>query len=302
MTRFVWCTVWSSVVIALGPVFSADSSKSWDSFGLVGRVRGVTESDLADNISPSEPKGTPFHVRTAYFSADGKLLSFEDCVSACDKTYFVWQDGRLAEERQEFADALPQRTVKYVRDPDGRLVEEQTQFGENLECTKRFRQDASQVEESEYCGGSLTSRRVWKHDEATGKDQVCWYTYSDDKGELVMTRYEERKVLLDDSTVRTEQLFGDGTAVTISDSNGRILQEVSDFEAAYHRETHKYDESGREVERAEWARDGTNINRRTYVYVNDARGNWIRRTELFGSSAYSALVSGEVTVRAIDYY
>jgi hypothetical protein len=208
----------------------------------------------------------------------------------------------LAEERQEFADALPQRTLKYVRDPDGPLVEERTQSGENLECTKRFRQDASQVEESEYCGGSLTSRREWKHDEATGKDQVCWYTYSDDRGELLKTRYEERKVLLDDSTVRTEQLFGDGTAVTIADSNGRILQKVSDFEAAYHRETHKYDESGREVERAEWARDGTNINRRTYVYVNDARGNWIRRTELFGSSAYSALVEGEVTVRAIGYY
>jgi len=117
------------------------------------------------------------------------------------------------------------------------------------------------------------------------------------------TRYEERRVRLDDGTVRTEQLFGGGsTAVTTADSKGRILEEVRDSNAGYHRETHRFDESGREIEKAEWARDGTNINRRTYVYVNDAQGNWIRRTELFGSPAYSAPVEGEVTVRKIDYY
>jgi len=43
------------------------------------------------------------------------------------------------------------------------------------------------------------------------------------------TRYEERRVRLDDGTVRTEQLFGGGsTAVTTADSKGRILEEVRD--------------------------------------------------------------------------
>jgi hypothetical protein len=144
---------------------------------------------------------------------------------------------------------------------------------------------------------------VWKHDEATGKEQVSWYTYSGDKGDEVLeTQYEERRVRLDDGTVRTEQLFGGGTAVTTADSKGGIVEEVRDSNAGYHRVTHKFDVSGREIEKAEWARDGTNINRRTYVYVNDAQGNWIRRTELFGSPAYSSPVEGEVTVRSIDYY
>jgi len=305
MIRLVRRATWRLVVLAwIVPVFGADGAKSWASFGLVGSVRTLTESDLADNISSAEPKGTPFHTRTTYFSPDGSALFFEDCVSTCERIDFVWQAGRLVEERHQSENQLPERTVKYVRDSDGRVVEEQTETGGILECTKRYRRDASQEEESEYCGDSLTSRRAWEHDEAAGKDQVSWYTYSGEKGDEVLeTRYEERRVRLDDGTVRTEQLFGGGsTAVTTADSKGRILEEVRDSNAGYHRETHRFDESGREIEKAEWARDGTNINRRTYVYVNDAQGNWIRRTELFGSPAYSAPVEGEVTVRKIDYY
>jgi hypothetical protein len=81
------------------------------------------------------------------------------------------------------------------------------------------------------------------------------------------------------------------------------LEEVRDYrDGAYHRETHAYDESGREIEKAGWNRDGSNINRRKYVYINDDHGNWIRRTELFSSSAMSAAVEGAITMRRIDYY
>ena len=149
-------------------------------------------------------------------------------------------------------------------------MEEKTVSGD-LVCRKRYQRGASQDEEIESCGDGPINRRVWKHDEDTGKDRVFSYSYPDDVGRL------------DDGTVRTEQLSGGGTVVTTTDAKGRILEEVRDFSAAYHRETHKYDESGREIEKAEWDSDGTIINRRTYVYVNDPQGNWIRRTELFWS-------------------
>lgn len=137
-----------------------------------------------------------------------------------------------------------------------------------------------------------------------GEDLVSWYTYKYDTGEQVLeTQYNERKVQMDDGTVRTEQQFGsNGRVSTIRDSMGRIVEEERVSDAHYYRETHKFDSSGREIEQAEWNRDGTNINRRTYVYVNDTQGNWIRRTEFFGSDAYSRPVEGEVTIRAIDYY
>lgn len=292
------------LALAIARVCGADEPPSAEKLGLTGNVRSVVENELADNISPLEPKGTSFETRTTYFSPDGSILLFEDCVSACERTEFFWQLGRLVEERRHFDNQLPERTAKYVRDSEGNVEEEQTFENGNLTCTKRFRKDSLKDEESEYCGDSLTSLLVRKHDEATGEDLVSWYTYGYDTGkENLETRYNERKVRLDDGTVKTEQLFGGTVRVsTTRDSMGRIVEEVRASNVEYHRETHKFDWSGREIEKAEWARDGTNINRRTYVYVNDAQGNWIRRTELFSSSAMNEPVAGEVTVRVIDYY
>ncbi len=82
----------------------------------------------------------------------------------------------------------------------------------------------------------------------------------------------------------------------------RLTETVNDFKDSYHRETHRYDALGREIEKAEWNRDGSIINRRTYIYSTDSLGNWTRRTEMFSSSAMNEPVEGEVTVRSIDYY
>jgi antitoxin component YwqK of YwqJK toxin-antitoxin module len=292
------------LALGIAPGCGADELPSVKKLGLKGNVRSVIENELADNLSPLEPKGTSFQTRTTYFSPDGSVLLLEDCVSVCERTEFFWQLGRLVEERHQFENQLPERTVKYVRDSEGEVEQEQTFENGNPECTKRFHKNSLQDEESEYRADSLTSLLVRKHDETTGEDLISWYTYSYGTGkENLETRYNERKVLLDDGTVKTEQLFG-GTArvSTTRDSMGRILEEVRISDAAYHRETHKFDGSGREIEKAEWAGDGTNINRRTYVYLNDPQGNWIRRTELFSSSAMNEPVEGEVTVRVIDYY
>jgi hypothetical protein len=75
------------------------------------------------------------------------------------------------------------------------------------------------------------------------------------------------------------------------------METVSDFKDSYYR-----DALGREIEKAEWNRDGSIINRRTYIYSTDSLGNWTRRTEMFSSSAMNEPVEGEVTVRSINYY
>jgi len=59
--------------------------------------------------------------------------------------------------------------------------------------------------------------------------------------------------------------YSDGTSATTTDVKGRLLEDVSDFENSFHRETYRYDEFGREIEKAEWNRDGSIINRRTYL-------------------------------------
>jgi hypothetical protein len=92
------------------------------------------------------------------------------------------------------------------------------------------------------------------------------------------------------------------TSTATTDAKGQLLHDVRDFENSSHRETHRYDQFGREIEKAEWNKDGTIINRRTYVYSDDPQDNWIRRTELFWSCALSEPVEGEVTARIIDYY
>jgi hypothetical protein len=299
------------LVLGIAPACAADEPPSLQKLGLRGNVRSVIENKLADNISR-------FTTSTAYFSPDGSVWLFEYCgpssvssgdahheISTCQRTEFVWQLGRLVEERLQFDNKTPQVTVRYVRDSEGDVEEEQIFENGNLNCTKRLHKDSLRDEERDYCGDSLTGLLVRKHDEATGEDLVSQYNYGQDPPkEIFETHHNERKVRLDDGTVKTEQVWDEGSVrvSTTRDSMGRILEAARASDSVYHRETHKFDGSGREIEKAEWAKDGTNINRRTYVYVNDAQGNWIRRTELFSSSAMNEPVEGEVTVRVIDYY
>src|SRR5690349_12872076 len=87
------------LALGIAPVCGADEPPSVKKLGLKGYVRRVIENELADNISPLEPKGTSFQTRTTYFSPDGSVLLLEDCVSVCEHTEFFWQLGRLVEER-----------------------------------------------------------------------------------------------------------------------------------------------------------------------------------------------------------
>ena len=271
--------------------------------GLKGNIRSVIESDLADNISPSEPKGTPFHVRTFRFSPDGYATSLEDCVSTCERSYFAWQGGLLVEERQEFENELPERTVVYVWDGDGRLAEEQVFDGGELYCRKQYINNTSSEQETWYCPETPAKRRVKVHNEDTSTDNVSVFHYLEDKRDFkLVNQFQEKTTKLENGGTRAESKFSGGTTIVTRDAEGRLLETANDFNNSYHRETHKYDEMGREIEKAEWNRNGSIINRRTYVYSTDSLGNWTRRTELFWSSAMSEPVEGEVTVRTINYY
>ena len=52
----------------------------------------------------------------------------------------------------------------------------------------------------------------------------------------------------------------------------RLTETVNDFKDSYHRETHRYDALGREIEKAEWNRDGSVINRRNLHLFNRLAG------------------------------
>jgi hypothetical protein len=101
------------------------------------------------------------------------------------------------------------------------------------------------------------------------------------------------KLRLEDGTTRTEKQYPGGTSTTTTDAKGRLLEGVIDFENLYHRETHQYDEFGREIEKVEWNRDGSMINLRTYDYSDNPQDNSISRTELFCSLALSEPVEGK---------
>jgi len=50
------------------------------------------------------------------------------------------------------------------------------------------------------------------------------------------------------------------------------METVSDFKDSYYRETRRYDALGREIEKAEWNRDGSVINRRNLHLFNRLAG------------------------------
>jgi hypothetical protein len=282
--------------------YGADEPPSLKQLGLKGTIRSVTESDLADSISPSEPKGIAFHVRTIHYSPDGLPLSSEDYVSTCERSYFAWQGGHLAEERHESENGLPERTVNFIWDADGRLREEQHEEGE-IHCRKLYEYEGSTEQETSTCFGTRVKRRIKMHDEETNSDNVFVFHYQEDKKDFkLVSQFRQKTIRLEKGTIRTESTFSGGTTSVTRDSEDRLLEEVSNFGTSFHRETHRYDGNGREIEKAEWNKDGSIINRRTYIYFTDPLGNWIRRTELFWSSAMEEPVEGDVTVRAIDYY
>jgi hypothetical protein len=158
-------------------------------------------------------------------------LSFEECVSTCDKLSFHWQEGRLAEERHEFANGLPELTVKYIRDADSKVVEQQTFYQGAPGCSKRYHASGSREEETEYCSDTPTSRQIRLHDESTGTDCVSLFTYQEDGTTVDLQRHwRELKVQLENGTTRTEKRYSDGTSVTTTDVKGRLLEDVSDFE------------------------------------------------------------------------
>lgn len=64
MQRLQWKVFATVLVLGIAPICDADEHPSLEKLGPTGNIRSIIESELADNISPSEPKGTVFHVRT----------------------------------------------------------------------------------------------------------------------------------------------------------------------------------------------------------------------------------------------
>jgi len=260
------------------------------------------EQDLADNLKTPREIGVVFATRTTTFSSDGRAWLFDDCVgSDCNRTRFTWEADHLVEERRAFRNGLPEESTRYVRDSDGRIIEELTSEGSELYKRLEISGTRPREERATYYGDRLTELTVSVRSEDMEKSKVAAHFLGEDGTLRPYSEYRETETRLADGVVRRERRFSDGTQTVTRDADGRLQEDVRDFEKSYGRETHQYDAFGREIEKAEWNRDGSNINRRTYVYVDDEQGNWIRRIELFGSSAMSENVEGAVTVRIIEY-
>jgi hypothetical protein len=309
VVRFLWRTIGVLVLLAAPRgVCGQDAPITWKSLGLRGQVREVVEQELADNLATPKQLGVVFATKTTTFSPVGEALSFESCVPSCDETRFSWQRGLVQEERRRFANGSPEETVRYVRDSAGRIIEELTFEGGDLFRRVEIAQSETRKEISTYYGDTLVEMKVTAQGERAGMNNVELHLFESDdmdggKGALRLhSAYQESDTQLENGVMRREQSSPNWRTTVTTNADARLLEEVRDVGESFHRETHQYDSVGRESEKAEWNKDGTSINRREYIYVNDERGNWIRRTELFSSSAMKAAVEGEVTVRTISYY
>ena len=263
-----------SLVTLAGGARGQSGPMTWNSLGLRGQVRPLVEQDLADNLATPKEIGVVFATRTTTFSSDGRALSFDACVgSDCKRTRFTWEGPYLLEERHEFSNGFPEETVRYVRDSEGRIIEEITSEGSELYKRLEISGARPREERATYYGDALTELTVSVRSEDMEKSKVATHFLGEDGTLRPYSEYRESETRLADGAVRRERRFSDGTQPVTRDADGRLLEKVQDSEESYQRETHQYDAFGREIEKAEWDRDGSNINCRKDVYVDV----WLRR-------------------------
>ena len=250
---------------------------SWRSLGLTGRVRTLTEQDVAD-VSPESPDGWPYQTRIYSFSTDDFAWSSEKEGAVTEKTVFVLQGPLIVQSHSESPDSFT-RDTSYSRDTNGQVTELREPNGD-LVCTTRISWGSRVEEQTQFCGDSPISRTTKRRNPGTGAFSVSYSDFLPDKGWIARSQYEEHETHSQDATHILQWVSKCNYRWT-SDTGSRLLEELQDCPDSYHRATHKYNEAGWEAERAEWEHNNQIINRRTYICQMDSQGNWTRRTEWF---------------------
>jgi hypothetical protein len=270
----------------------APKQTDWQDYGLSGKVRVLIEEQISND-------GEPFYRVTTHFSPDGFIEYEEVCEDPCETTRYVRENGWVKKTIATKSGRDDRRIVTYERNEKGEVTTETTEWEQGL--TKRvdhFFDDSTQED---------VVRETMNHNDPyelrTRRTPTGWVqkTVFADTEPLVseITREE-----LGDGVVRlTEKNPGGSVWITVRDREDRLVDLAQKWKDGFHRQTHKFDERGREIERAEWNEDGTFINRRSYTYIDDAQGNWTFMKEQFDSSALRQPMRPQIIQRrTISYY
>lgn len=302
ITTFRWpAFLIGTMLLTNQPLLRAqETAISWASEGLSGRVRTLTESEVA-NASAQNPNGNAFQTRVVSFSTGGFAWEVRKFGADTERTTFILQGPLVVRSYTDSPDG-DSREVSYSRDATGQVQENVESIGTVLTFTTRFEDKPPDKEIIEYCNDQPSTRLLKATDENSPTSTVSSFEYSDDRKDwALVSRYKQGQTKLPNGSVRTESVGACSTIMTI-DANQKLLEDIQDCPRSYHRETHRYNELGWEIEKAEWERNNEPVNRRTYLYATDSHGNWIRKREMFWSPAYREPVEGELTLRRIEYY
>lgn len=211
--------------------------------------------------------------------------------------------------------------------PDFQEAVQQEFDGPTQTIQKRFRYEGDRLAEVEVRNsavGTEVDRRLYEYD-PSGR-RVTVYS-SNGQGDVTPASVSEFRELPHGSFERKTAYSLFGMEQAVYDADGRLRSEtLYAGQAGPPRHTRRYDSAGREVERIDydrtgrvqarildiydlngtlaqsviWSADGERV-RRSYTYVFDERGNWIRRTATGSDEELGSRPGQEITERIIEY-
>jgi YD repeat-containing protein len=209
------------------------------------------------------------------------------------------------------------RKALYQYDPSGRLITLITYFGEDgsMSGTMTYTYDQKGQKTGEILRdgkGRETNRWMYSWDDKGNKIEDAGWP----DGQLfpeanaprrVRWKYDSQNHAIEGTATKSDGAF-EWKALYKHDDKGRISEMISlkSDGSVRDREVFQYDRSGRIVEKLELKAEGTLGFKATYMYKDDAKGNWVKKTpnrwSYYNKSGNPERLSTEVITRTITYY
>lgn len=284
-----------------------DGPNTLQSLALAGPVHFVKETFIG-HVQESEPEGSTIRIKTFTFSPEGRLLDVDDCdtQNSCNHTKLRWTSDWVIEERQ--ITGLMDKITQFVRDSEGRPQQEiQLEDFFNGYVSRqeaRYEYQPLSTVRTELIDGVPFEKRISRRDAENFIQQTFVYVRTkqlDGRMKWALQRsHVSQSETSSDGSLRISS--DGGKSISVFDAHGRQIEDIVDTPNSYGRTVYVYNDRGWLTERSEWNREGSQINCRKYTYQTDSRGNWIRKTERFSSSAMESSIEGDLVVRDIEYF